>query len=75
MNWRLNCADHSAVPSKGIGRVISLGSLRGMDANKLKGERDRTIVRHEAEIDGLTYFDYIRHRNPDAALRFLAAID
>jgi plasmid stabilization system protein ParE len=33
------------------------------------------FVRHEAEIDGLTYFEYIRHRNPDAALRFLAAID
>ena len=33
------------------------------------------FVRHEAEIDALAYFDYIRHRNPDAALRFLAAID
>jgi toxin ParE1/3/4 len=33
------------------------------------------FVRHEAEIDGLAYFEYIRKRNPDAAVRFLAAID
>ena len=33
------------------------------------------LVRHEAEIDALGYFDYIRERNPDAAIRFLAAID
>ena len=33
------------------------------------------FVRHEAEIDALAYFEYIRHRNPDSASRFLAAID
>lgn len=33
------------------------------------------FVRHEAEIDALGYFEYIRHRNSDAAFRFLAAID
>ena len=33
------------------------------------------FVRHEAEIDALAYFEYIRHRDPDAALRFLAGID
>ena len=33
------------------------------------------LVRHEAEIDALDYVEYIRHRNPDAAFRFLAAID
>ena len=33
------------------------------------------LVRHEAEIDALAYFEYLRHRNPDTAFRFLAAID
>ena len=33
------------------------------------------FVRHEAEIDALGYFEYIRHRNSEAAFRFLAAID
>jgi plasmid stabilization system protein ParE len=32
-------------------------------------------VRHEAELDALGYFDHIHKRNPDAAVRFLAAID
>jgi plasmid stabilization system protein ParE len=33
------------------------------------------FVRHEAEIDALACFEYIRRRDPDAAFRFLAAID
>jgi plasmid stabilization system protein ParE len=33
------------------------------------------LVRHEAEIDALAYFEYIGKRNPEAAYRFLAAID
>ena len=33
------------------------------------------FVRHDAELDALGYFQYLHERNPDAALRFLAAID
>lgn len=39
-------------------------------------ERSTEIfVRHDAELDALGYFQYLHERNPDAALRFLAAID
>ena len=33
------------------------------------------FVRHAAELDAFGYFQYINDHNPDAALRFLAAID
>ena len=33
------------------------------------------FVRHDAELDALGYFQYIHTHNPDAAIRFLAAID
>ena len=33
------------------------------------------FVRHDAELDALGYFQYINKSNPDAALRFLQAID
>jgi plasmid stabilization system protein ParE len=33
------------------------------------------FVRHDAELDALGYFRYLHERNPDAALRLLAAID
>jgi toxin ParE1/3/4 len=33
------------------------------------------FVRHDAELDALGYFQYLHERNPDVALRFLAAID
>ena len=33
------------------------------------------FVRHDAELDALGYFRYIHEHNPDAALRFLQAID
>jgi len=33
------------------------------------------FVRHDAELDALGYFEYIHRRDPEAALRFLAAID
>ena len=33
------------------------------------------FVRHDAELDAFGYFEYIREHNPDAALRFLKAID
>ena len=33
------------------------------------------FVRHDAELDALGYFQFIHARNPDAAIRFLAAID
>jgi len=33
------------------------------------------FVRHDAELDAFGYFKYIRENNPEAALRFLEAID
>jgi toxin ParE1/3/4 len=33
------------------------------------------FVRHAAELDALGYFQYIHENNPEAAIRFLAAID
>jgi toxin ParE1/3/4 len=33
------------------------------------------FVRHDAELDAFGYFQYIHENNPDAALRFLQAID
>src|ERR1035437_10109615 len=33
------------------------------------------FVRHDAELDAFGYFQYIRETNPEAALRFLEAID
>jgi toxin ParE1/3/4 len=33
------------------------------------------FVRHDAELDALGYFQYLHERNPDAATRFLEAID
>jgi len=33
------------------------------------------FVRHAAELDAFGYFQYIREHNPEAALRFLKAID
>ena len=33
------------------------------------------FVRHAAELDVFGYFQYIREHNPEAALRFLEAID
>jgi toxin ParE1/3/4 len=33
------------------------------------------IVRHEAELDALAYFEFITNDNPAAGLRLLAAID
>lgn len=35
----------------------------------------KIFVRHEAELDAFGYFQYINQHNPDAAQRFLAAID
>lgn len=37
--------------------------------------RAEILVRHVAELDALGYFEYIRQHNPDAALRFLEAVD
>ena len=37
--------------------------------------RIEVFVRHDAELDAFGYFQYIHQKNPDAALRFLAAID
>jgi toxin ParE1/3/4 len=37
--------------------------------------RAAIFVRHAAELDAFGYFQYIHQNNPDAALRFLAAID
>jgi plasmid stabilization system protein ParE len=37
--------------------------------------RRELFVRHDAELDALGYFHYIHEHNPDAALRFLEAID
>ena len=33
------------------------------------------FVRHDAELDAFGYFQYINQYNPEAALRFLIAID
>ena len=33
------------------------------------------FVRHDAELDALGYFQYIHRLDPEAALRFIAAID
>lgn len=33
------------------------------------------LVRHDAELDAAGYFHYLRENNPEAALRFLKAID
>jgi toxin ParE1/3/4 len=33
------------------------------------------FVRHDAELDALAYFQYTRERNPEAAIRFVEAID
>jgi toxin ParE1/3/4 len=33
------------------------------------------FFRHEAELDALGYFGFLHERNPEAALRFLGAID
>jgi plasmid stabilization system protein ParE len=37
--------------------------------------RVEIFVRHDAELDALGYFQYIHENNPEAALRFLQAID
>ena len=37
--------------------------------------RIEIFVRHDAELDASGYFQYIRENNPEAALRFLKAID
>lgn len=37
--------------------------------------RVEIFVRHDAELDAFGYFQYIHENNPDAALRFLEAID
>jgi plasmid stabilization system protein ParE len=37
--------------------------------------RVEIFVRHDAELDAFGYFQYIQQQNPDAAVRFLAAID
>lgn len=34
-----------------------------------------TLVRHAAELDAFGYFSFLNDRNPEAALRFLSAID
>lgn len=33
------------------------------------------LVRHDAELDAFGYFQYLRENNPEAALRFLQAVD
>jgi len=33
------------------------------------------LVRHDAELDAYGYFQYIRENNPDAAVRFLEALN
>jgi toxin ParE1/3/4 len=37
--------------------------------------RIETLVRHDAELDAFGYFEYLNERNPEAAARFLAAVD
>lgn len=38
-------------------------------------KRVEIFVRHDAELDAFGYFQYIHEHNPDAAVRFLEAID
>jgi toxin ParE1/3/4 len=38
-------------------------------------KRVQIFVRHDAELDAFGYFQYIHEHNPEAAVRFLAAID
>lgn len=38
-------------------------------------KRVEIFVRHDAERDAFGYFHYIHEHNPDAAVRFLEAID
>ena len=38
-------------------------------------KRVEIFVRHDAEMDAFGYFQYIHENNPDAALRFLKAVD
>jgi toxin ParE1/3/4 len=38
-------------------------------------KRVEIFVRHDAELDAVGYFQYIQEHNPEAAIRFLAAID
>ena len=33
------------------------------------------FVRHDAELDAFGHFQFIREKNPEAAIRFLAAVD
>lgn len=33
------------------------------------------FVRHDAELDAFSYFEYLEQRNPEAAQKFLQAID
>ena len=33
------------------------------------------FVRHDAELDAFGYFQHLRENNPEAALRFLQAVD
>ena len=35
----------------------------------------KTTVRHEADLDALGYFEYLSVRSPEAATRFLKAVD
>lgn len=45
------------------------------DARLPAKKRMEVFVRHDAELDAFSYFQYLHERNPDAAMRFLAAID
>jgi toxin ParE1/3/4 len=38
-------------------------------------KRIEILVRHDAELDALGYFQYIQEHNPEAAVQFLGAID
>jgi plasmid stabilization system protein ParE len=38
-------------------------------------KRVAIFVRHDAELDAFGYFQYIQEQNPEAASRFLAAIE
>jgi toxin ParE1/3/4 len=38
-------------------------------------KRVEIFVRHDAELDAFGYFQFIHEHNPDAAVRFLEAID
>jgi len=47
-----------------------------MDADPPRpAKRLEIFVRHDVGLDALGYFEYLHERNPDAANRFLAAID